>query len=249
MDIWGFPLDHLLLATVVVFGASLVKGTTGFAFALVSAPFLILILDPKLVVAINIPIYLAIDALILSQIWRRLDLKRILPMIVAGAAGVPLGNLLILTISSDTLRVIVLFVVVVSSLILLTGYSVRIASERLAGAFAGFLSGILYSSTSIAGPPIVLFMVNQRWERDTFRASFVAVSACLATLTLVSFSISGVIGPRSLGLNLLLLPVVLLGFYLSTKVVTRLNPVLFRKVVIYLVLLSGIMGLALHFVR
>ena len=140
-----------------------------------------------------------------------------------------------------------LSVVVISGFIMLVGYTVYIAKERLAGALTGFVTGTLYSSTGIAGPPMAMFMVNQRWERGTFRSSLSAVNVFLEALTLVSFGASGVIGINSLGIDLLLLPVVLLSSYLATKLVARLTPNHFRKTIVYMVLITGVVGLLVHF--
>lgn len=247
MEIFGLSLQVLPLVMLVVFGASLAKGVTGFGFGLLASPFLVLVMDAKLVVAIGIPIQLVIDLLILVRVWGHLDLRKVVPLLVAGAAGVPLGTLIIVAVSSETLRLIVLSVVVISGFIMLVGYTVYIAKERLAGALTGFVTGTLYSSTGIAGPPMAMFMVNQRWERGTFRSSLSAVNVSLEALTLVSFGASGVIGINSLGIDLLLLPVVLLSSYLATKLVARLTTNQFRKTIVYMVLITGVVALMVHF--
>ncbi len=249
MEIFGVPLHILLLAELVAFVAALVKGSTGFGFGLLAIPLLVLMLDAKLVVAIAVPIQIVIDALILSRVWQHIEIKKVAPIVLAGAVGIPLGTFIILTISSDTLRLFVLSVVMVSSLLMITGYTVRISRERLASAITGLAAGALYSSTGISGPPMVLFMLNQKWSRETFRSTLSVASICLETLTVISFAASGVINARSLGLDLVLLPVVLFSFYLATKLLARINPTIFRKLAIYLVLIAGIVGVATHFLR
>ncbi len=249
MEIFGIPLLYFIIAEVVVFIGATVKGATGFGFALVSSPILILMLDPKLVVAVSVPLQLTMDALILSRVWRHVEPRKVIPIVLAGAIGVPLGNLILLVVSSDTLRLIVFLSVILFSIILITGITVKIAHERLAGGATGLLSGVLYSSTSMSGPPMVLFMVNQGWKRETFRSTLSLVSVCLEALTVVSLSVSGVIGTKSLKLDLVLLPTVLICFLLAMKLLTKLNPQRFRIFVTYLVLVTGIVGVITHFLR
>ena len=247
MEIFGIPFYILLLTGLVSFFAAIVKGSTGFGFGLLAIPVLALMLDVKLVIAMAVPLQLIIDVLILSSVWRHLDLQRVLPIVVAGALGVPLGIMVILNVSSEMLRPLVFSAVVLSSLIMITGYTLPIARERLAGAATGLTGGILYASMGISGPPMVLFMLNQQWSREVFRSTLSIASVCLETLTVVSFLASGVITTTSLGLDLLLLPVVLVSFYFSLKLLARINPIAFRKLAVYLVLVSGITGLVTHF--
>jgi uncharacterized membrane protein YfcA len=96
---------------------------------------------------------------------------------------------------------------------------------------------------------MVLFMLNQKWSRETFRSTLSVASICLETLTVIAFAASGIINARSLGLDLVLLPVVLFSFYLATKLLARINPTIFRKMAVYLVLIAGIVGVATHFLR
>lgn len=249
MEILGIPLLYFILAEVVVFIGATVKGATGFGFALVSSPILVLMLDPKLVVAVSVPIQLAMDTLILSRVWRHVEPRKVIPIVLTGAIGVPLGNFVILVVSSDTLRLIVFSLVILFSIILITGFTVRINRERTAGGIAGLFAGVLYSSTSMSGPPMVLFMVNQGWSRETFRSSLSLVSVCLETLTVISLSASGVITAQSLKLDLVLIPTVLICFLLAMKLLTKLNPQRFRKFVTYLVFTTGVVGVITHFLR
>ena len=239
----------LFLAMLVISLASLVKGTLGFGFGLLASPLLMTLIDPRLVVAVGIPLQLLLDLLILREVWGDLDWKRVIPMIGAGVFGVPTGLFILLAVEPETLRLVVASTVLLAGLVLMFGVSVRIAWERLASAVTGFTTGALFASTSVSGPPTVLFMLNQRWERGTFRSSLSAVNVWVESFALASLAASGVIDGESLGLDLTFLPVVLLSTYLSRRLVRSIDIIQFRRLAIAIVILSGFVGLASHFLK
>ena len=249
MEVFGLSAGTLFLAMLVIFFASLVKGTLGFGYGLLASPLLMTVIDPRLVIAIGIPIQVLLDLLILRQVWGYLDWKRVIPMIVAGVFGVPTGLFILLAVEPETLRLIVASTVLAAGLLLIFGVSVGIAWERLASAVTGFTTGALFASTGISGPPTVVFMLNQRWERGTFRSSLSAVNVWVESFALVSLAASGVIDGKSLGLDLTFLPVVLLSVYLSRRLVRSIDVIQFRRLAIVIVILSGVVGMADHFVK
>jgi len=247
MEVFDLSIGTLLFAMGVIFLASIVKGTAGFGFGMLATPLLMTVIDPRLVVGIGVPLQVVLDLLILWQVWGDLDWRRVITMIGAGVLGVPLGILFLLAVDSDNLRLVVSSVVLAAGFIMLLGITVRISRERLARAITGFTTGALFASTTISGPPTVLFMLNQRWERGTYRSSLSAVNVCVETFALVSLAASGVIDRQSLGLDAIFLPLVLVGAYISKKVIASIDVTQFRRLAVVVVIASGVMGLISHF--
>ena len=86
----------LIPTAFIILAGSTVKSTTGFGFALMATPFLLLMWEPRLVIPILLPLVLVVDGMIVVQGRRRLDWGRVLPMVLAGAVGIPLGNVILL---------------------------------------------------------------------------------------------------------------------------------------------------------
>ena len=87
----GVEPNTVVIAIAIVLAAAVVKGTTGFGFALVSTPLLLLFWEPKVLVPIFLPLSIIADVLIVAQTWRRVEWMKVLPLITAGIAGVPVG--------------------------------------------------------------------------------------------------------------------------------------------------------------
>ena len=104
-----------ILTFITVLMASLVAGLTGFGFAIVAVPILMILMPPKVVVPLVqlLSAVLQIAVLIEARMW--INLKRMWPLLLAGIMGVPLGTYLLLILAPQTLRTLVGAVVVVSA--------------------------------------------------------------------------------------------------------------------------------------
>jgi len=103
----------------------------------------------------------------------------------------------------------------------------------------GFISGVLGSSTSLSGPPVVLFLVNQGWDKESFRASISAYFFLTNMVSLTSLTIAGAINWEMLGAALALVPGCLIGFYLGVKLLPRVNAAIFNRMSILIVMTTG----------
>ncbi|MDO8749877.1 MAG: sulfite exporter TauE/SafE family protein [Dehalococcoidia bacterium] len=239
----------LVPAAFIVLAASLVKGTTAFGFALVATPLLLLLWEPRQVVSITIPLAMAVDILIVFQNRRRLEPKRILPMVAAAALGIPLGNYLLLVASKQALTLAIAAVAMASALVLLLGYTIALRRERVAGGIAGFISGILSTSTANSGPPVVLFMVNQKWNKDTFRSSLSMFFVFNEAMSIASLAVSGVLTGKTLLVDVALWPVVLAGFGIASLLVARIPQGLFRRIAAVVVIASALLAIVSELVK
>ena len=239
----------LIPAALIILVGSTVKSTTGFGFALTASPFLLLMWEPLLVVPILVPLVLIVDLLIVVRGIRHVDLKQVVPMAAAAALGIPLGNYVLLAVSERILTLAIAGIVLASALLLLVGYTLPIRRERMAGGVAGFLSGILMTSTAVSGPPVALFVINQRWERDTFRASLGMFFLVNEVMAMASLGISGVLTRETLQVSLVLVPMVLVGYRLAMLVLPRIRQELFLRMAIAIVMGAAVLAIGSEVVR
>lgn len=94
--------------------AGFVQGLTGFAFALIAMSFWVWVLPPQLAAPLLVFASIWSHVISLSQEKKQLVLSRqlVLPYLIAGLIGVPLGTYLLQIIQADTLRMILGFLLV-----------------------------------------------------------------------------------------------------------------------------------------
>lgn len=237
-----FSLQWFLALAAVLF-AAFVRGTAGFGFALVLAPIMLLILEPKSVVVINLLLGVLSHIAVLRSSFKRVDLRRTLPMAAASLMGIPVGVLVIKVISPSALKVLIGAVTVFFAIPLAMGLTRAFGRERPVAGIAGFLSGLLNSSTSLGGPPVVLFMHNQRWPMDRIHPSLAAYFLFASVFSLVGLLIAGLVDIPVAVTAASLSPALLVGVGLGMLAFRRVNERFFRTLSIVIVFCSGILAI------
>lgn len=236
-------LTVILLGGAVVFLAGLTQGVTGFGFALVSAPIMVIFLSPKVVVPIVVTYGVLISIVILVECRKWLDLKRIWPLMISGLAGIPVGVYLLAALDAGTLKVLIGLVITLFALAILTGFQKPIQNEGLAFGPVGFISGVLGGSTSMGGPPAVLFFANQGVEKQTFRANLVAYFLVLSVGAVMAFVLNGLVTAKVVNYTIMFLPAMILGGLSGIKVSNKVEEELFQKIVLFVVIMAGLLSI------
>ncbi|MCK4637393.1 MAG: sulfite exporter TauE/SafE family protein [Methanomicrobia archaeon] len=238
-------IDPLIIAIIgffVIFLGSLTQGLIGFGVILFSAPIMILFLPAKIVVPM-IMIYSAlINATILFEARKWVDLKRIWLLIIAGMIGVPIGTYLLIVLDDNILRMFIGSIIILFAAALLTGFKKKIKNEKLAFPPIGFIGGLLGGSTSMSGPPVILFFTNQGLKKQVFRANLVAYFMAMSLVAISSFIVGGLIITEVIRYTILFLPAMIFGVVIGIKLVHRVEEKLFQNIVLIVVIVAGVLS-------
>src|SRR4029077_12824457 len=91
----GLQLLDLILFNIGIFAAALVTGIAGFAFGIVAAAVWLHFLPPAQAASLIIAYGLIVQAVAVWKLRRSLQWRRIMPFLIGGAIGVPLGVVLV----------------------------------------------------------------------------------------------------------------------------------------------------------
>lgn len=192
---------------------------------------------------------MTLDIMIVFQGRNKLDWKRVIPMITGAFIGIPVGNVLLLTIPESILKLTIAGVVLFFAILLLRRYTLKIRYDRIAGAIAGFFSGALLTSTSLSGPPVTLYMINQKWDKNTFRTSqgmFHLITDILGTASLIA---TGIITIETLTIGAALFPIVLGGYFISLFLLPRIPKDLFLRITTGIVVVAALLAIGSELTR
>jgi len=237
------PTLIIIIGCCVIFLAGFTSGLTGSGFALISVPLLILMISPKVVVPVILILSVIINIYILIEAWRWIDLKRIWPLMIAGAVGMPFGTHLLKVLDVEVLKVFIGVLIVLFALAFLKGYRKEIKNEKVAFAPVGLASGILNGATAMCGPPVILFFTNQGVPKQVFRANTVFYFFALNLVTLPYFAINGLITSDMIRYALYFLPALMVGAFLGIKMSHRVREDIFRRIILLLVTFAGILSI------
>ena len=235
------------ITTVVGIVATLLAGTTmglgGFGYGLVTTPLLIMVLPPRIAVP-TIGVHTTLTSLVL--VWRlreHVHLKRIWPLLLAGAATVPFGAMLLLVLDVGPLKVLIGSVTALTAVALVAGFRREIRSERLAGSVAGLASGLLNGSTGMGAPPIIFFFANQGIEKQMFRANLSVYFATVNLVRMATYAVGGLFTPTVLHHTALFLPSGVIGLIAGIRLARTVDEKPFRRAVLLVTTVSGVLGI------
>ncbi len=235
----------IIAAMVIMFIAASVQGTAGFGRALIAAPLTALIYPADETVVLMIMIGFIGGMVMVAKTYKYSDVKKVLPMLVFGIAGVVAGVLTLSLIPVKELKIAMGTFVVLSAAVLASGFRVGIKNEKVAYSIAGLLGGYANGALSFGGPPTVLFLQNQKEQKNVFRANlsiFFTVIGLAGIVNLFAFDmINGEIALRGLVLSVPCVIGTLVGNFLSH----RLDEDIFRKIVLVILFAAGAMAIVL----
>ncbi len=230
---------------MAAFSAGILSGVTGFGLAVIVVPLLLLVYDPKTVVALTGVLSLTVAAAVVHDSWREADHRVALALLAAALPGLWAGAEVLQVVDPSYVQLGIGVLVVVAALLL--GRDVRLpgAKARWGPVLVGSVSVALASSTGLSGPPAALLLASRGLRKRPFRAtiSFYVLGldiALLAVLALHGLADAGGLAP----LALFLMAATLVGKALGTKLLERVPPKAFRVVVVATVVLAGAMGVA-----
>jgi uncharacterized membrane protein YfcA len=235
-------VETAIYAIIAVFAAGLIKGLTGFGFSLLSVPVLVVLLGPRTAVPVIILLNAVANVVLFPLCREAAHLRRIVPLIVAGIATVPLGLLLLLSLDPEAVKLLAGCVTILFALAFLTGFQRPVRNEKWGFAAAGLISGTLNGLISTGGPPAVLFLTNQGVPKQAFRASLLAYFLFLSLASVPMFLAGGLLSVAIARCALLLLPAMFLGAFAGSKLLRKLPERGFRVTALIIVMFAGLLS-------
>lgn len=224
---------------VVAAGASLL-GTlsqllTGFGFAMVVVPMLLLVASPAQAVSVSIMLG-CVTCLIM--VWRdrqHVDRNKFKELLLGSVIGLPLGAAALRLLPDHVLKWIIVGSVLGALLVVAANLSLR--NRRSTSTAIGLLSGSLLTISGVNGPPLVALLRANNYSPSVYRATIAAI-----------FSIQNVIGvglligtaqvtTTVLAMFATGLAVMPAGYWLGERLFQRINAQQLRKGIILMMLI------------
>lgn len=207
----------LLVASIfIVTLAGIVRGITGFGGALFMVPVLNLIVEPiEAVLYAFTPEALAI-VVMLPKIWNKLDWCVLCAICFPALLTVPFGSMLLVWLDPHSLRTIISAVVIMFSLLMLTGLCYEGRPRIVTSACMGGIGGFMCGSTAMGGPPVILYLLSGTASAATTRGNLAAYVSVVSLCALIFPFLNGLITASVVQTSALQAPPYLLGTVLET---------------------------------
>jgi len=224
------PTTIALAAITLV--AATVNGALGYGFSSITVPVALFFLTNRVLNPALVPIEVVLNAYVLwvnrgsiQHVWRRT-----LPIVIALLPGVVVGTMLVSQVNSDWLKFITYVTLLPLILLQAAGFRRPIRSERSAGLAFGGALGVLYSVTTISGPPLAVALSNQGLAKQEFRAALGIIRLAESSMTAVAYAYAGLYSLGSMRLIPVILPSLAVGVPIGAQLIRHIRPETFRRI-------------------
>jgi uncharacterized protein len=234
-----FELSIYLLG---VLAAAFITGVTGFAFGLVAAAIWLYALAPTDSTFLIGTYALLVQGFAVWKLRGAIVSRRLLPFVVGSAAGVPGGALLLQYADAAQLRFMVGVLLIAFASYSLTRPAMPVV--RHAGPpldlLASVLNGVIGACTGLGGLIVNIWCSVRGWSSDEQRAVFQPTAVVTFLITVLWLGGSGAVSEDAGWLFVIGLPALIVGTLAGWKAYGRLDPVRFRRTVLYVLLGAGV---------
>src|SRR5437868_13350422 len=220
---------YLIAITLI---AAVVNGGLGYGFSSITVPLALLFLSNRVLNPALVLIEVALNAYVLfvnrdalGVIW-----KRVFPIVIGLLPGVIVGTMIVSNVSPSWLKLGTYLVLLPLILLQAAGFRRPLKSEKVIGVPFGLGLGVLYSVTTISGPPLALLLNNQGLDKREFRASLGFIRLAESSFTAIAYLTAGLITMQSNLLIPQILPSVLIGVPIGAALIRQMKVETFRRV-------------------
>src|SRR5262252_7247687 len=221
----------IVLAGIALF-AAFVNGAIGYGFSSLTVPLALVfytnrILNPAVVVIeVILNLYvLFINLNGIPAVW-----KRVFPILVGMLPGIAVGASVLALLQPGWVKFATYAVILPLILVQAAGWRRPIQSTWLIGLPFGTALGVLYSVTTISGPPLAILFNNQGLVKNEFRAGLALVRVAESSVTAIVYYKLGLFIAESKQLLLTFIPSVVFGIPLGAYVIRRMDAETFRRI-------------------
>lgn len=238
---WSFII---IVATGAVV-AGFVQGLSGFAFSLVSMSIWAWFIEPHLAAAMAVFGGTVGQILAVFSVRRGFNLRLLLPFLIGGFAGVPVGSLLLPYLDINTFKLALgLLLVLWCPTMLMSHRLPRINAGHIADGTIGFIGGALGALGGFSGVIPTLWCTLRGFEKDTQRAIIQNFNLGMLSLAMLTYVVTGVVTRDMLPAFAIIVPAMLIPTLIGTRLYIGISEATFRKIVLGLLTASGLALLA-----
>src|SRR6266404_1238646 len=225
-------LDTAVIVAAIALFAAFVNGAIGYGFSSLTVPLALVfltnrVLNPAVVV---IEVLLNLYVLFINldgvpAVW-----KRVFPILIGLLPGIAIGAFVLASLEPGWIKFATYTVILPLILVQAAGWRRPIRLTWLFSLPFGTALGVLYSVTTISGPPLAILFNNQGLVKNEFRAGLALVRVAESSVTAIVYYQLGLFIAESESLFLVFVPSVVVGIPLGAYVIRRMNSETFRRI-------------------
>lgn len=235
-------LSQIDIIALGAMAGGFVSGLAGFGTGLTAMGIWLHAVPPGVAATLVIICSVVSQLQTIPTVWHAIRPARVLPFIVPGLAGVPVGAMLLGQVNPASFRVGMGVLILAFSLVLLAcGARLKLAwGGRAADAAVGLASGVLGGLAGLSGVLLTVLAALRGWGKDERRGLFQAFNLSILLAALTAHAAAGRLNAAVGWATAAALPGTFAGAWLGARLYRRISDRRFHDVILMLLALSGI---------
>ena len=233
------PLEVWIFAPLIVITAYVIFGMSGFGSTLIAVPLLAHLFPLKFV----IPMMVLLDCIGSIGMGLKLrsdvnapELKPMVPFLIVGMVA---GAFLLVALPAEVLLGTLGVFVLAYGGLYVAGKQATVRIGRWACAPVGLVAGTTSSMFGVGGPIYVMYLTARGSTLDQIRATMPVIFVFTTVARIIIFIVAGLFTMTILYTSLALLPVMLLGMWLGSRLRLSLSREQLVRIIGALLVVSG----------
>ena len=219
-----------------------VNGFAGFGIALFALGWFLQVMEPIEAVALTLAAGVVTGLPGLHVIWQRIEPRLLARFAVPALVGIPLGTMLLAVVDATVLVALVAVLLIGYGAFFSTGSNLpAIPDERpLADGAVGLASGVLGGMAGLSGVLPTIWLSLRAWDKGRTRGLLQPFNALILGSAALAVAWRGGYSATTLTHILLALPGMGAGVVAGILAYRLVSDAVFRRALVWLMLLSGI---------
>jgi len=232
-------LNDLLAVTVIICFAAFLQSISGFGFSLLAMPLLSIFLNIQDAVVIATLCGIFTNAVHLKKDLQLVDQAIARRISLSALIGMPLGVVVLSVFSATQMRVIIGAVIVVLVFLMMRNFVLKTEHTKV-DIVLGAFSGLLATSVSTNGPPLVFLLQSKQLDPWRLRATLAYVFTISGCASFIVLMIARKGSIEAFQYAILSLPAMYLGTVVGRKARHRVTQEAFRRLMYVLLLATAV---------
>ena len=237
------PGGILVWAALTAFVAGLMRGFAGFGSAMLMAPIFSVLMSPAHMVPIVVSLEFPMGAMLFLGSRKDVEWSFVAPLSAIAVLAMPLGIWLLVSADTDFMTKAISTIVLAFVGVLALGWRYRGPRPLPLTLGIGAVSGAMMATSSVGGPPVLLYMLAAEHPAQKIRANIVGYFF-LTTIFLLALVLAA--SPTAIAAvvdAIVLLPVILLGSWIGSRLSGRAADQIYRRIAYVFLTGAAVFGL------
>ncbi|MBE1285584.1 MAG: TSUP family transporter [Rhodobacteraceae bacterium] len=214
-----------------LFAAAFIRGYSGFGFSAIFIILAALTTNPVLLIPVVFSCEILMTAFQARDIRPHIDWARAVTLLVGSAIAIVPAVYIMARLGEDEARIAVSTLILVLSLILLSGWQIRRPIGRLGHGGVGVVAGVA-NSAGVGGLPVAVFLTAQPIEPAVFRATMIVFLTGIDMMSLPVMAANGLVTSDTVIAIILAFPILGAGIWVGSRQFATTSQARFRFFVV-----------------